>query len=174
VTNEDDELSSLVESVSVKLAQATSRHSFLAVAGKVLLATVGATVLVPILPFDRRIDSALASEPCSFWEYCDLCGFPCDTCSGGQNACPLCADHGGSWTACCNTPDFPPNCYYITYTDCCAPYDIHHGCNACPSCGTCCSPDGRCNCKKGYCLQPCYVCTVITRGASCGPCPFRP
>ncbi|HEX2238872.1 MAG TPA: methylamine dehydrogenase (amicyanin) small subunit [Gammaproteobacteria bacterium] len=125
----------LVESLTRKVAQGTSRRSFLARLG----AVVGGAVLLPLLPVDRRSGTANATERygwdpqdedgtlCNYWRHCSLDGQPCQCCGGGMLTCPPGTTLSpSSWVASCQNPGDGKS-YLIAYRDCC-------GKSICPRC----------------------------------------
>jgi hypothetical protein len=161
-------LDSYVERASRGLAQGTSRHGFLGKVCKGLLGAVGAGLLLPTLPFDRRIQLTSATQDCTYWTFCDLDGWPCQWC-GTSGGCPSgCTQSTLYWVGCCWAP---PNgqgqvCpYYVRYNDCC-------GANCNPSCsGTACTNSN----EPSYCSDNTYGCTVVTASTTkCGNCLTRP
>jgi methylamine dehydrogenase light chain len=126
----------LVESLTRKVAQGTSRRSFLARLG----AVVGGTMLLPLLPVDRRSGTANATErsgwdpqaedlqQCNYWRHCSLDGQICDCCGGDMLSCPPGTSLSpSSWVASCQNPA-DGKAYLIAYRDCC-------GKSICPRCG---------------------------------------
>jgi len=125
----------LVESLTRKVAQGTSRRSFLARLG----AVVGGAVLLPLLPVDRRSGTANATERygwdpqdedgtlCNYWRHCSLDGQPCQCCGGDMLSCPPGTTLSpSSWVASCQNPSDGKS-YLIAYRDCC-------GKSICPRC----------------------------------------
>jgi methylamine dehydrogenase light chain len=135
----------LVESLTRKVAQGTSRRSFLGRLGTI----VGGAMLLPLLPVDRRSGTANAQiteeqgvgtdrhpwnpqnediKQCNYWRHCSLDGQICDCCGGGMLSCPPGTTLSpSSWVASCQNPDDGKS-YLIAYRDCC-------GKSICPSCG---------------------------------------
>lgn len=107
-----------VESNMRSSARAFGRRSFLAKAGTSLL---GAAVLAPVLPFDRR-GAAMASEgadACSYWRHCAIDGFLCEQSGGALTSCPPGSTVSAvSWVGTCQNPDDGKD-YLVSYNDCC-------------------------------------------------------
>lgn len=147
-----------------RMSQRVSRRSALAKLGKLVLATVGVSVVTEVLPVSHGV--ADADIACSDWRMCNFCGNQCDCCNGtaGIGTCPSCATIGTYWTGCCCAPDgFSKT---VRYWDCmkgsCSTtkYDQCKGCLSC---------------SRG-CPQPVwgdgnYMCTaVIVTSETCGVC----
>jgi methylamine dehydrogenase light chain len=121
-------LDGLVERHARRLAQRTSRRSFLARVGTML---VGATGL-PLLPVARAdegqpsvpADTGLAEDKgdpksCHYWRHCAIDGFLCACCGGTQNACPPGTEMSPiTWLGTCRHPGDGKD-YVISYNDCC-------------------------------------------------------
>lgn len=108
-----------VESNIRSSARQHGRRSFLAKAGSALL---GAAVLSPILPFDRRANASgtdAAEDPCTYWRHCAIDGFLCQESGGSLSTCPPGSTVSAvSWVGTCNNPGDGKN-YLISYNDCC-------------------------------------------------------
>ena len=105
----------VIERASRRIAQTSSRRSFLARLGAAL---AGGAVL-PILPVDRtgRLKLAHAQEfaktaqttdptACNYWRYCGVDGYICDCCGGTFNKCPPGSQASPtSWVGSCINPD---------------------------------------------------------------------
>lgn len=100
-------------------ARGHGRRSFLARAGSAML---GAAVLTPILPFDRRANAATeggAEDPCSYWRHCAIDGFLCDESGGSLTTCPPGSSVSAvAWVGTCSNPDDGKD-YLVSYNDCC-------------------------------------------------------
>jgi methylamine dehydrogenase light chain len=116
----------LFELLTRKVAQHTSRRSFIAMIGRAVAG--GVTVgLLPLLPIDR---SARAAEPgtpnepgdptsCDYWRYCAIDGYLCTCCGGGPHQCPPGSTPSPtSWVGTCKHPTDGRD-YIIAYRDCC-------------------------------------------------------
>lgn len=147
-------LDSAFERTTRAAAQRTSRRSALARIGRVL---VGASVALPVLPFDRTAHAASGhgggggkasgKEPddqqCDYWKYCAVDGFLCSCCGGTVNACPPGTEPSKvSWIGTCRNPADGKD-YLISYFDCC-------GKSAC----------GRCLCNTNLGDRPAYRITL--------------
>jgi len=110
-----------------KLAQRSSRRSFLSRFGAVLVAAP----VVPLLPVQRARAAepaktdferyAQASDPnkCNYWRYCAIDGVLCGCCGGGVHTCPPGADPSPiSWIGTCRNPE-DGRSYVVAYRDCC-------------------------------------------------------
>ena len=139
-----------LETVSRGVAKRTSRRSFLARLGTVL---VGAAAF-PLLPVARaqggaRVpvpdDSGIAGDAgdpssCDYWRHCAIDGLLCSCCGGSQNACPPGTEMSRvTWIGTCRHPGDGRD-YVISYNDCC-------GQSFC----------GRCQCNRNEGEKPLYV-----------------
>ena len=134
-------LDRLVERASRRMAQRTSRRSFL---GRLGLALAGGAV-IPVLPVDRtgRLKQANAEEfaktaqttdptACNYWRYCSSDGYLCSCCGGTYNQCPPGSySSPTSWIGSCINPD-DSQAYLIAYRDCCG----KDSCGQCACLGT--------------------------------------
>jgi len=126
-----------IERMTRGVAQRTSRRSFLARVGKVLIGGMA----LPLLPVDRafHIMPANAAEfaagaqtddptQCNYWRYCAHDGYACACCGGAPNVCPA-GSHPSptSWVGSCINPD-DDKTYLIAYRDCCG----KDSCARCP------------------------------------------
>lgn len=119
------------EGASRRIAQRTSRRSFLTALGS---AMVGAGSL-PLLPVARAAGEGGGSgvapqstgdvqDPgnpasCDYWRYCAIDGFLCTCCGGTTNACPPGTEMSPiTWIGTCQNPADGRN-YIISYNDCC-------------------------------------------------------
>jgi methylamine dehydrogenase light chain len=132
----------LVEKMSRRVAQRSSRRSFLA--GVATILAGGA--LVPLLPVDRTgRGRALAAEAedstaCDYWRYCAIDGYLCSCCGGGPSTCPPGSTPSpSSWIGSCLNPG-DAKTYIIAYRDCC-------GKDSC----------GKCACLRTEGEMPVYV-----------------
>lgn len=117
----------ITESVSRKVAQNSSRRSFLGGFGTAL---IGASTL-PILPVARAAEHG-ASQPaepvdgamddpgsCDYWRNCSIDGFLCSCCGGTQTSCPPGTEMSPiTWIGTCRNPHDGKD-YIISYNDCC-------------------------------------------------------
>src|SRR6185436_11035938 len=120
----------LVARLSRRVAQRSSRRSFLAKLGGAL---VGVSAL-PLLPVARGAESParqpVAGEPdpstpvgnpgdCEYWRHCAIDGFLCSCCGGSQTACPPGTEMSPiTWIGTCRNPADGKD-YAIWYNDCC-------------------------------------------------------
>lgn len=135
-----DKFDEVMESLTRTISRGTSRRSFLGRLG----AIAGGSVLLPLLPVDRRTGVAQAVEPgtqrsgwapqsqdptrCDYWRHCSIDGQICDCCGGGITTCPPGTTLSpSSWVASCTNPDDGKS-YLIAYRDCC-------GKSICARCG---------------------------------------
>jgi len=114
------------ERVTRKLAQRSSRRSFLSRFGAVLVAAPA----LPLLPVARakaadkqtdfeRYSQAKDDTKCTYWKYCASDGVLCSCCGGGHHTCPPGAEPSPiSWIGTCVNPDDGKS-YVIAYRDCC-------------------------------------------------------
>jgi len=118
------EMDKLVERMTRAVARRTSRRSFLAWVGRVVL---GATMF-PLLPVDRVAAATNNPGPnanlnddtaCDYWKYCAIDGFLCSCCGGGSHDCPPGAiPSPTSWVGTCHHPGDGKD-YIVSYRDCC-------------------------------------------------------
>ncbi len=121
----------LTEKASRRLAQRSSRRSFLATLGGFV---VGVSSF-PLLPVARAAGNAEGSgvspqstgnpldpgDPtqCDYWRYCAIDGYLCSCCGGSQNACPPGTEMSPlTWIGTCMNPADGMK-YIISYNDCC-------------------------------------------------------
>lgn len=137
---------------SRRVAQRSSRRSFLAKLGT---AVVGAAAL-PLLPVARGAseqnsypgvapqstgDPMDPGDPthCDYWRYCAIDGFLCSCCGGTQSTCPPGSQQSPlTWIGTCHNPADNKD-YVISYNDCC-------GKTSC----------GRCLCNRNEGERPAY------------------
>jgi methylamine dehydrogenase light chain len=116
----------ITESLSRKVAQNSSRRSFLSGFGTALIG--GAAI--PILPVARAagdhgqpaapVDGA-EDDPtsCEYWRNCSIDGFLCSCCGGTQTSCPPGTEMSPiTWIGTCRNPHDGKD-YIISYNDCC-------------------------------------------------------
>jgi len=117
----------LVERTVRQLARRTSRRSFLARVG-MLLVGAAATPLLPVAraldrtpaPDDGQLTGELADpKQCGYWRHCAIDGFLCACCGGSQNSCPPGTEMSPvTWIGTCRNPGDGKD-YIISYNDCC-------------------------------------------------------
>jgi methylamine dehydrogenase light chain len=123
----------LVERMSRRVAQRTSRRSLLTGIGTLLAG--GAAF--PILPVARAAEEAgrpdgPAVDPgdrtsCDYWRNCAIDGYLCECCGGSTSSCPPGTEMSPiTWIGTCRNPGDGKD-YIISYNDCCGK----------TSCGTC-------------------------------------
>jgi len=110
-----------VEHLSRKVAQRTSRRSFLATLGTMMLGAFA----FPLLPVDRVAARAEAADnknddtTCEYWKYCAIDGYLCTCCGGNSHDCPPGATPSPtSWVGTCHNPGDNRD-YIVSYRDCC-------------------------------------------------------
>ena len=141
-----------MEGASRRIAQRSSRRSFLATLGHVF---VGAAA-IPLLPVARAHaagDGGPAVPPqttgnpqdpgdptlCDYWRYCAIDGFLCSCCGGSHHACPPGTEMSPlTWIGTCRNPADERD-YVVSYNDCC-------GKTSC----------GRCLCNRNEGDRPAY------------------
>jgi methylamine dehydrogenase light chain len=133
------------------LARNAGRRSFLARAGRLVLAAAGFAAL-PVLPVARAAgNSRLSALPedidgpegdpqhCDYWRHCAIDGFLCACCGGSATACPPGTELSPvTWIGTCRNPADGRD-YLISYNDCCGK-------------GFC----GRCTCNRNEGDRPDY------------------
>lgn len=138
------------ELLSRRIAQRTSRRSFISKLGSAL---VGAAA-IPVLPVawaadassraPAPSDSGLSGDPgdprtCEYWRHCAISGFLCSCCGGAQSQCPPGTEPSPiTWIGTCRNPVDDKD-YIISYNDCC-------GKSIC----------GRCPCSRNEDEEPMY------------------
>ena len=121
----------ITEVSSRRVAQSSSRRSFLTRFGTLL---AGGAASVPLLPVARGAAPDSRAEPpdesgksgdefdpksCSYWRHCAIDGFACACCGGSQSSCPPGTELAGmTWLGTCRNPDDSVD-YIISYNDCC-------------------------------------------------------
>jgi len=119
-----------------RLARRTSRRSFLATLGALL---VGGAFR-PLLPVARAA-APDEDDPgaCEYWRYCAIDGFLASCCGGTHTSCPPGTQMAPiTWLGTCRNPADGKQ-YVISYNDCC-------GKDAC----------GRCFCRRSEGDRPVY------------------
>jgi methylamine dehydrogenase light chain len=120
------------EAASRRLAQRSSRRSFLAnlgawtvgAAGIPLLPVARASAAGPGGPAEPAQTTGIAQDPgdpsqCDYWRYCAIDGFLCSCCGGSQSACPPGTEMSPlTWIGTCENPA-DGRSYVISYNDCC-------------------------------------------------------
>lgn len=121
----------IVEKFSRRIAERTSRRSFISLVGT----AVAGAALVPLLPVDRsgRVSRAHAGSgtregwkpqdqdihQCDYWRHCSLDGYICGCAGGTLTDCPPGTKLSpSSWVASCYNPGDKQS-YLIAYRDCC-------------------------------------------------------
>jgi methylamine dehydrogenase light chain len=115
----------LMEQLTRRVAQRSSRRGFLANLGRIAL---GGMVL-PLLPVDRvRAQSVSEGHmssgeggdtTCDYWRYCAFDGFLCTCCGGAITECPAgTVASPTAWVGTCKHPTDGRE-YIIAYRDCC-------------------------------------------------------
>jgi len=119
----------LAERNSRSLASTSSRRGLLARMGRLAL---GATLALPVLPFDRtsqahaagaqgaqRKGKAPGETDCDYWRYCSVDGFLCSCCGGSATTCPSgTSPSKTTWVGTCHNPADGRD-YLVSYNDCC-------------------------------------------------------
>jgi methylamine dehydrogenase light chain len=120
----------LIERLTRRVAQRTSRRSFLVRLGQ--LAMGGA--MLPLLPIERVAAKASAQTmseghssgivsdddtSCDYWRYCAFDGFLCSCCGGSITECPAgTVASPTAWVGTCKHPGDAKE-YIVAYRDCC-------------------------------------------------------
>ena len=120
-------LDRITEIASRKVAQNSSRRSFLGGLGGAL---IGGAASIPILPVaraagaDAKQPSLPAADPgdptsCDYWRNCSIDGFLCSCCGGSTTTCPPGTEMSPiTWIGTCRNPADNKD-YIISYNDCC-------------------------------------------------------
>ena len=118
----------LVERSARRLAQQTSRRSFIARVGTFLVGAGGLPLLPvaradegqPLVPSDAGLKDDLGDpKSCNYWRHCAIDGFACACCGGTQSACPPGTEMSPiTWLGTCRHPGDGKD-YVISYNDCC-------------------------------------------------------
>ena len=126
-------LDDLTECVTRRVAQRTSRRSFLRNVSGLLVGSAGT---VPLLPIARgqQPPSRPVPEPddgdqtsCDYWRYCAVDGNLCACCGGSASTCPPGTEMSPiTWIGTCENPADGMS-YIISYNDCCG----KSNCGAC-------------------------------------------
>jgi methylamine dehydrogenase light chain len=133
-------LDKFTELFARRLAQGTSRRSYLAWLGGAL---TGAAVL-PVLPVSRAAAAPHGSNAgrppmttgnpqdpgdqasCDYWRYCAIDGFLCACCGGTASSCPPGTEMSPiTWIGTCTNPA-DGRAYVISYNDCCGVSSCGH------------------------------------------------
>ena len=107
----------LIERTARELARRTSRRSFLARLGMLLVGAAG----LPVLPLARGAAPDDANDPknCGYWRHCAIDGFLCSCCGGSQDSCPPGTEMSPvTWIGTCRNPADGKD-YLVSYNDCC-------------------------------------------------------
>ena len=118
------------------LARRTSRRSFLATLGALLVGGLAR----PLLPVARAAPAPEdEADRCEYWRYCAIDGFLASCCGGTHTSCPPGTQMAPiTWLGTCRNPADGKQ-YVISYNDCC-------GKDAC----------GRCFCRRTEGDRPVY------------------
>lgn len=118
----------IIERLTRAVAQRTSRRSFIARIGTLVVGGM----MIPLLPVDRATAQNMGSSPspratpnpnddqtCDYWKYCAIDGYLCSCCGGGSHDCPPGATPSPtSWVGTCRHPADGKD-YIVSYRDCC-------------------------------------------------------
>ncbi len=119
-------LDQITENVTRKVAQQSSRRSFIGGVGTALIG--GAAI--PLLPVARAAGNheqpaaptdADLEDPtsCAYWRNCSIDGFLCSCCGGSDKVCPPGTEQSPiTWIGTCKNPADGKD-YIISYNDCC-------------------------------------------------------
>lgn len=110
------------EGYSRRIANVTSRRSFITRLGTVMVGMAG----IPLLPVARAAggDAPMDADPgdpksCDYWRYCAIDGYLCSCCGGSVTACPPGTKMSAiTWIGTCRNPADNKD-YIISYNDCC-------------------------------------------------------
>ena len=125
----------LVERGARRLAQQTSRRSFLARVGTALVGAAGLPLLPvaradegqPLVPSDAGLKDDLGDpKSCNYWRHCAIDGFLCNCCGGSQTHCPPGTEIAKlTWIGTCTNPSDGKD-YIVSYNDCCGKSSCGH------------------------------------------------
>ena len=103
-------------SLSRRLARRTSRRSFLATLGALLVGGLAR----PLLPVARAAPAPEeGADRCEYWRYCAIDGFLASCCGGTHTSCPPGTQMAPiTWLGTCRNP-VDDRDYLISYNDCC-------------------------------------------------------
>ena len=107
----------LIERTARELARRTSRRSFIARLGMMLVGAAG----LPVLPVARAAAPDDPNDPksCDYWRHCAIDGFLCSCCGGSQDSCPPGTEMSPvTWIGTCRNPADGKD-YLVSYNDCC-------------------------------------------------------
>jgi methylamine dehydrogenase light chain len=107
----------LIERTARELARRTSRRSFIARLGMMLVGAAG----LPVLPVARAAAPDDPNDPksCGYWRHCAIDGFLCSCCGGSQDSCPPGTEMSPvTWIGTCRNPADGKD-YLVSYNDCC-------------------------------------------------------
>lgn len=112
------------EILTRRAARNTSRRSFLAGFGRLLMGA-GAATLLPVYRSSAfsSAGSGLVEQgdptSCDYWRYCAIDGFLCSCCGGTASSCPPGTVRSDiTWIGTCRNPVDGKD-YVISYNDCC-------------------------------------------------------
>jgi methylamine dehydrogenase light chain len=116
----------IIETSARHVASRTSRRSYLAKLGAILVGTAA----LPLLPVARLAQAqgtpgAQAGsgwnddKSCDYWAYCATAGWLCTACGGTSSQCPAGTEMSPiAWVGTCKNPGDGKS-YVVSYHDCC-------------------------------------------------------